>query len=146
MPPASPTRPQQTSTILPSLTRPGEDHTGSIDATVVLERFRLRQTQLSLYAEGRAVSSGSMKLENALTAPSLRFRCNPLCAQKRSMGCLIGEGTHVARRTQTDHNCLRQIVESKVALADEIRVARKEIVSDGYEMSVGELIKDRKSV
>src|SRR5829696_3299574 len=36
MPPATPTRPQQTSTLLPSHTRPGEDHTGSIDATVVL--------------------------------------------------------------------------------------------------------------
>src|SRR5829696_5200932 len=38
MPPATPTRPQQTSTHLPSHTRPGEDHTGSIDATVVLGR------------------------------------------------------------------------------------------------------------
>src|SRR5689334_10912723 len=32
------------------------------------------------------------------------------------------------------------IAESMVALVDEIRAARKEIVSDGYEMSVGELI------
>src|SRR5215204_1962923 len=36
MPPASPTKPQQTSTLLPSQTRPGEDHAGSKDATVVL--------------------------------------------------------------------------------------------------------------
>jgi methionyl-tRNA formyltransferase len=79
----------------------------------ILERFRLRQTQLSLYAEGRADSSGSMKLENALKGallaiPGVNFHPAPPEYPGRggaSLALFDGQETYGA----TAHILLRQI-------------------------------------